>query len=245
MKHTYTISGMTCEGCKASVEQALHSVSGIQNAEVNLDKGNAVVRMDRHISTTELQQALSSKYIITEIENGSQLQKNLDLTPTSNKTKFQQLQPLFLIFGYLLATTVLLNYTSWNLDDMMLDFMGLFFIVFSFFKILDLKGFPESFRMYDPLAKVFLPYAWIYPFLESALGLMFLMRFEVDIALIATIVILGVTTIGVTRSLLNKKSISCACLGTALKLPMTEATFIENAVMIVMALIMIIKNLGI
>jgi copper chaperone CopZ len=236
---------MTCEGCKASVEQALNSVKGIRKAEVNLEEGNAVLSMDRHIDTFALRQALSSKYTITETENSDQLQQNLDLKPIMDKTKFQQLQPLFLIFGYLLATTALLNYTSWNLEDMMLDFMGLFFIVFSFFKILDLTGFPESFRMYDPLAKLFLPYAWIYPFLEIALGLMFLMRFEIDIALIVTIVILGITSIGVTRSLLDKKSITCACLGTALKLPMTEATFIENAVMIVMALIMIIKNLEI
>jgi hypothetical protein len=39
---------------------------------------------------------------------------------------------------------------------------------------------------------------------------------------------------------LNKKSISCACLGTTLKLPMTEATFIENALMIIMAFILLI-----
>jgi hypothetical protein len=46
----------------------------------------------------------------------------------------------------------------------------------------------------------------------------------------------------VTNTLLNKKKISCACLGTALKLPMTEATFIENTVMIVMAVIMLFNN---
>jgi hypothetical protein len=47
--------------------------------------------------------------------------------------------------------------------------------------------------------------------------------------------ILGLTTFGVTRTLLDKKKIRCACLGTALKLPMTEATFIENAIMLLMA----------
>ena len=70
---------------------------------------------------------------------------------------------------------------------------------------------------------------------------MFLMRFEIDIALIVTLIILGVTTIGVTRALLDKKSIRCACLGTALKLPMTEATFIENAIMILMAILMLLN----
>jgi hypothetical protein len=67
------------------------------------------------------------------------------------------------------------------------------------------------------------------------------MRFEIDIALLVTLVILGITTIGVTKTLLDKKSISCACLGTALKLPMTEATFIENAIMIVMAVLMLLN----
>jgi hypothetical protein len=56
-----------------------------------------------------------------------------------------------------------------------------------------------------------------------------------------TLIILGITTYGVTKSLLDKKSIRCACLGTALNLPMTEATFIENAIMLVMALIMLFQ----
>ena len=77
--------------------------------------------------------------------------------------------------------------------------------------------------------------------LELALGLFFLMRFKIGLALAATIVILGITTFGVTKTLLDKKSIRCACLGTALKLPMTEATFIENAIMLVMAFVMLFQ----
>jgi len=97
--------------------------------------------------------------------------------------------------------------------------------------------------MYDPLAKRVPIYAKIYPFIESILGLMFLLRFQVEIALVATIIILGITTIGVTKTLLDKRAIRCACLGTALKLPMTEATFIENAIMLVMATILLINLL--
>jgi hypothetical protein len=143
--------------------------------------------------------------------------------------------------GYIIVATILLNYQRESWNEAMLDFMGLFFIVFSFFKILDLKGFPDSFRMYDPLAKILPAYGWIYPFIETALSLMFLMRLEIPIALLVTLIILGITTVGVTKTLLDKKSIKCACLGTALQLPMTEATFIENAIMIVMAAIMLIN----
>lgn len=40
----------------------------------------------------------------------------------------------------------------------------------------------------------------------------------------------------------NIQEMTCdGCFGTGLKLPMTEATFIENAIMIVMAILMLIS----
>ena len=238
MKHTYTVTGMTCNGCRTSVEDALSKLPGVTKASVDLEKSEATIEMSQHISINTLQKAISNKYGISE--------KNIfQTTPNqieAQKSDLQQLFPLFLIFAYIIIASSLINYKSGNANDFMLDFMGLFYIVFSFFKLLDLKGFPESFKMYDPLAKAFPFYGWIYPFIEVALGVMFLMRFQVPFALIVTLVVLGITTIGVTKTLLDKKSIQCACLGTALKLPMTKATFIENSIMIVMAIIMLIKT---
>ncbi len=236
MKHTYTISGMTCQGCVASVKEQLSKVDNVQEVEVDLAKGVAEISMGKHVSLNKLKGALSAKYGIDE-----RIAHSVKAALDAEKSKFQQLRPLMLIFAYLFAAAFLLNFKNWNIEEAMLDFMGLFYIVFSFFKFLDLKGFPESFRMYDPLAKALPAYGWVYPFLELVLGLIFLMRFQIQTALITTIVILGITTIGVTKTLLDKKSIRCACLGTALKLPMTEATFIENAIMLVMAFIMLFQ----
>ena len=241
MTHTYNITGMTCNGCKASVEKSLNALDAVNEVKVNLEKGEAEITMSSHISTEKLQNALSDKYTITEKQKKNVFaSSNMSSMPMEeNKSKLQQLKPLLLIIFYIASASVLLHYKDWAWSAFMLDFMGLFYIVFSFFKMLDLKGFPESFSMYDPLAKRVPAYGWIYPFIETALGLMFLMRFEIEIALIITLVILGITTIGVTKTLLDKKSIRCACLGTALKLPMTEATFIENAIMIIMAILML------
>jgi len=241
MTHTYNITGMTCNGCKASVEKSLNALDAVNDVKVNLEKGEAEITMSSHISTEKLQNALSDKYTITEKQKKNVFaSSNMSSMPMEeNKSKLQQLKPLLLIIFYIASASILLHYKDWAWSAFMLDFMGLFYIVFSFFKMLDLKGFPESFSMYDPLAKRVPAYGWIYPFIETALGLMFLMRFEIEIALIITLVILGITTIGVTKTLLDKKSIRCACLGTALKLPMTEATFIENAIMIIMAILML------
>ena len=210
MKHIYKIKGMTCGSCKASVENSLRDIDDVSDVEVNLENQEATITMDKHIDIVELQKSLASKYTITqkEIKNVFTSTQSSSFEIEEEKSKLQQLKPLLLIIFYIASASVLLNYKNWSWSEFMLDFMGLFYIVFSFFKMLDLKGFPESFRMYDPLAKRVPFYGKVYPFIETALGLMFLMRFEINIALIITLIVLGITTIGVTKTLLDKKSIS-------------------------------------
>ena len=230
---------MTCGGCKASVEKHLLDLKEISEVEITLKNKEVVITMGNPIEASELQKALPSKYKVSLIENNF-VSKALS-SSENEKSKLQQLKPLILILFYITTASVLLNYQNWDRNEIMLDFMGLFYIIFSFFKLLDLKGFSESFKMYDPLASRISIYGWMYPFIEVVLGLMFLMHFGVKTALVITLIVLGITTIGVTKSLLDKKSIRCACLGTALKLPMKEATFIENAVMIVMAILLLVS----
>ena len=239
MKKFYAISGMTCDSCKATIYQNLMELHEVESVEVDREKGEAIISMTSKIEISTLQNTLPSKFHISEkvFDDDSILESG-----KNEKTKFQQLKPLLLILSYIFIASILMNYNNWNPNEAMLDFMGLFYIVFSFFKMLDLKGFPESFKMYDPLAKRLPIYGKVYPFIETGLGLMLLMRFEVKIALIITLFVLGVTTVGVTKTLFDRKSIRCACLGTVLNLPMTEATFIENVIMIVMAISMLINN---
>ena len=232
MKSILQISGMTCEGCRLSVEDKLSTLNGVDKVHVDLTRGQAVIYSKNPVSLSLIKETLPPKYSLINEEDVN-LDTHGDITIKASK--IQQLKPLFIILGYIFIASILLNYKNWNLTNAMLDFMGLFYIIFSFFKILDIKGFSMSFRMYDPLAKQAPIYGYIYPFIEVLLGMMFLIRFEVNIALILTVIVLGITTIGVTQTLINKRSIKCACLGTTLNLPMTEATFIENALMIIMA----------
>ena len=232
MKSIFKITGMTCNGCKSSIEDKLSSLDGVDGVQVYLNKGEAVIQSKKPISFSLIANSLPPKYNITSIGSSQDNER-------IKASKLKQLKPLFIILAYISITSLLLNFKNWNSTNVMLDFMGLFYIIFSFFKILDIKGFSISFRMYDPLAKKVPLYGIIYPFIEILLGIMFLTRIEVELAIILTIIVLGITTIGVTQALLNKKLISCACLGTTLKLPMTEATFIENALMIIMAFILL------
>ena len=56
MKHTYKITGMTCNGCRTNVEDTLNNIKGVLKATVNLEEGKAEVDMEKHIATETLQQ---------------------------------------------------------------------------------------------------------------------------------------------------------------------------------------------
>tara|TARA_B100001123_G_scaffold136053_1_gene157915 strand:- start:1027 stop:1716 length:690 start_codon:yes stop_codon:yes gene_type:complete len=226
---------MHCTACVNKIQTALSSVEGVYKVDVDLVSKSATITGTAHPDVL-IQAVKDVDYESTIFDSPQENPK------TETVSQIQELFPLFLIFFYIIVFSIIINRTNFQLDSFMYDFMGLFYIVFSFFKFLDYKNFPSSFSMYDPIAKTFPFYGWMYPFIETILGLLFLLRIQLFISLCVTIAILGITTVGVTRSLMNKSNIQCACLGTALKLPMTKATFIENFIMIIMAVWMIISS---
>ena len=239
MRQNVKISGMTCQACVSLVTEKLISLDEVQDLKIDLAEGDVVLEVSKTLTLEKLTVVLLPKYIPSlETRSGS------TVTMEQSPTKLKQLFPLFLIFVYLIAASIFLQKNSFRITDFMIDFMGLFFVVFSFFKFLDYKGFPNAFARYDPLAKRSAFYAKIYPFIETLLGLMLLMRWKLYFAFITTIVILSITTFGVVYTLFDKNKINCACLGTALKLPMTEATLIENVIMLVMAVTMLFYQFG-
>tara|TARA_B100000674_G_scaffold151046_1_gene120185 strand:+ start:128 stop:838 length:711 start_codon:yes stop_codon:yes gene_type:complete len=233
---------MTCSSCKASVENSLNLLDQVKSCHVDIRLGELTLILNKDIDLKSLQNSIPKKYFINKEISSSDRLSEIKSDSSNKKSKLEQLKPLFLILFYITSASILLNFRDWNWNNFMLDFMGLFFISFSFFKMLDLEGFSKSFKMYDPLAKKVSFYGISYPFIETALGLMFLMKIEVFSALILSIFVLGLTTIGVIKILISKKSIQCACLGSVLKLPMTEATFIENAIMIFMSIFMLLNS---
>ena len=123
----------------------------------------------------------------------------------------------------------------------MRHFMAGFFLVFSFFKMLNLKGFAESYVMYDVVAKRLPAWAYIYAFTELALGIAFLINFNPLVTNSLTFIVMSISIIGVLQSVLNKKKIQCACLGAVFNLPMSTVTIIEDALMIAMSAWMLLN----
>ena len=75
---------------------------------------------------------------------------------------------------------------------------------------------------------------------ELALGVLYLLNIAPVLTSITTFVVLGVSSIGVIKSNLDKRKIKCACLGDVFNLPMSTVTIVEDLAMVAMAALMLI-----
>ena len=119
-------------------------------------------------------------------------------------------------------------------------FMGVFFLVFAGFKLAGYTMFVEMFPTYDLVAGKWPTYAKIYPFIEVALGFLYLTNSIPLVRDLATVILMGVSSIGVARELKRRRGIHCACLGNIIKLPLSTVSLVENLAMGLMALYMLI-----
>ncbi len=264
MTHTYKITGMTCNSCQAKVQKALGNVKGVTNAKVDWHKGEADITMNNHISTSVLQEALKAypKYKLTEKtddtsavlkeEKDPWLKKHITESMQVNtpvfeeeeeKSWFQTYKPVLLIFAYITGITLFIQYGMGEFMWMewMNHFMAGFFITFSFFKLLNLSGFADSYMSYDIIARRWRGWGYVYAFVELGLGVAYILEFDPIITNVVTLVVMGLSIIGVLQSVLNKRKIKCACLGDVFNLPMSTITIIEDGLMIGMSVIMLLN----
>lgn len=155
---------------------------------------------------------------------------------------FNDFLPLLVVFAVVLAFTAfrLSQLGAWNAQFAMANFMGIFFAVFGALKLLDWRGFVNSYAEYDLLARRFRAYGWAYPLIEAALGIAYLFDYHVLWVSVITLIVMAVSAAGVYQALWKKTVIHCACLGTVFKLPMTKISLLEDVLMAAMASIMII-----
>jgi len=242
MTHTYKITGMTCQNCEGKVKSALLTIPNVTSVDVSKDEETATITMEKHIALDTFQRALQkkdNKYSIQVTEHNE--------AAMQASTWFETYKPILLIFLYIFGVTILiqLQNDSFNWMQAMRHFMAGFFLVFSFFKMMNLKGFADSYAMYDVIAKKIPAWGYVYAFIELALGITYLINFYPMLTYAVTFIVMSVSIVGVLQSVLNKRKIQCACLGDVFNLPMSTVTIIEDALMIIMSAVMLLTSINI
>ena len=240
MKTTeYHVEGMTCGGCVSAVRRGLEAVPGVRQAEVQLAAPQVRLAAERPVPVDELQRAIGH-YRIEPVAlppppgPPAAASSQAELPPDPSVGTYR---PLIMIVGFILLVTVLAQWPLTSFDGRlwMRHFMAGFFIVFAFFKLLNLRGFAESYAMYDIVAARWRPWGLLYPFVELGLGIAYLIDLAPFWTNVVTILVLGVSSIGVIQSNLSKRKIKCACLGDVFNLPMSTVTIVEDVGMVLMA----------
>lgn len=150
-----------------------------------------------------------------------------------NQASLKDYLPLIVVIGLILLTTLTLSYRDLTMNlfsfkNSISYFMVGFFLTFSGFKLIDLSGFAQGYFTYDLLAKHWFGYGYIYPFIELFFGLAMILNPLSNWLLIAEIIIMAFSGLGVAIKLAKKERFQCACLGTFLKVPLTKVTLIED-----------------
>lgn len=238
---------MTCEACEYKIQHVFSQIPSVKSVIAKHSDDSVTIESDENISKETILKVLKphSKYELIAnptVNNDMQLMLNDSISVTQSN----QYYPLFLIAGFITIVSFatafrgdIYVYEYFELKMFLHNFMTGFFLVFSFFKLLDVKAFAESFQMYDLLAAKLPVYGKIYPFIELGLGILCLIHFQPNYVYWADIIIMGFGALGVIQSVVDKRKIKCACLGTVFNLPMSTVTIIENSLMVLIGIILL------
>ena len=234
MKEVYKVRGMTCEGCANSIKETLESNEFISSANISLQNENINIISDKKFTLLELNSLIDNlgEYKIYEEKLTSKIIEYF----YSKKTL---LLALFLVV--ISSLSLQAPKDNFELNEWMISYMGIFFLLFSFLKLIDVKGFSGSFKKYDLISKIIPSFAITYPFVELFLALTFLSGYFLIFSYIMTIIFMTSQFFGVFISLQKKEVIKCACMGSSINIDISTLTLFENLVMIVMSSYMIIS----
>ncbi|MGV3664404.1 MAG: heavy-metal-associated domain-containing protein [Prosthecobacter sp.] len=239
LPQTFPLTGMSCESCVKKITARLREHPDVSEAVVTLKPPQARIMTRTAFSDETMNDWLKplGKYRV-------EAQAADDKQP--DKDKQSSYRPLVILLAYLLLVVAAASvmHGGFELSMAMRLFMGGFFVAFSFFKMLDLRGFSDAYRGYDLVAKAVPAYGFVYPFIELGLGLAYLANWQPVWVNAATAVVMGVSLLGVLKAVLSKQTIRCACLGTVFNLPMSTVTIVEDALMLIMAVVALVLPHG-
>ncbi len=236
---------LRCGACVRSIGPLLDAEPGVARWEADVSTPDKVLTVEGNgVTAGRVGEVLGEKgyRVLGELPHETPARP---AAPDANQPKASY-YPLVLILLYLLGAVGLAEAASGGVDGMraMGRFMAGFFLVFSFFKLLNLSAFADAFAGYDVVAARWRAWGYAYPFVELALGAAYLTGFRPVVTNVVTLLVMGVGTVGVVKSLVARRKIRCACLGTVFNLPMSYVTLVEDLLMVAMAALMLATMAG-
>jgi len=154
----------------------------------------------------------------------------------SDKPSYAPVIAIFAVAFIMALSLVYAQYTSWNTQALIAiveKFVAFSMLILAVQKLRDLYSFTNSFITYDLLAMRSIPYAYAYPFLEAFVGIGMLAKFSGFLLAPVSLFIGIVGAISVYKAVyIDKRELSCACVGGNSNVPLGLVSLTENLFMI-------------
>jgi hypothetical protein len=122
-------------------------------------------------------------------------------------------------------------------------FIAFAMVILAMLKLQDVEKFSSMFLGYDLLARRWVPYAYLYPFLEFLAGALMTARALDWLSIPVALTIGSIGAVSVFYAVyVQKREIKCACVGGSSNVPLGFVSLTENLAMIAMALWMIFNH---
>ncbi|WP_226373520.1 glutaredoxin family protein [Luteolibacter ambystomatis] len=155
-------------------------------------------------------------------------------------------QPVIAVF---LASLLMALSTCWAMHQSILPirtmelFVSFSMCVLGILKLRDLQGFATGFIQYDLLAQHYVPYAYVYAFIETGAGILMIGHLATLFAAPAALLVSTIGAVSVFKAVyLEKRDLNCACVGGGSKVPLGFISLTENLLMMAMAVWMLAKS---
>jgi glutaredoxin len=119
-------------------------------------------------------------------------------------------------------------------------FIALSMCVLALLKLQDIGKFSSMFLNYDLLARRWVPYASLYPWLEGLAGVLMLSGTLKWLSIPVALFIGGIGAVSVFKAVyIDRRELKCACVGGSSNVPLGFVSLTENLMMVAMAIWMV------
>ena len=124
-------------------------------------------------------------------------------------------------------------------------FISISMILLGMQKLRDVESFSTSFLNYDLLARRWVPYGYIYPFVETGAGILMTGMLLTWLAAPAALFISTIGAVSVFKAVyIDKRELKCACVGGGSNVPLGFVSLSENLMMMGMSLVMLARMIA-
>ncbi len=153
--------------------------------------------------------------------------------------------PVLAVFAVGLGLALALSW--WSFGTPITIRAGEWFVAFSMamlamLKLQDVEQFSTMFLGYDLLAKRWVPYAYLYPFLEAVAAILMAGRLLPWLSVPIALIIGTIGAVSVIYAVyVQKREIKCACVGGSANVPLGFVSLTENLAMMAMGIWMVVR----